>query len=198
VEVALIQRYLLTLGRPTLALAVVIGALLLFSGVGSNLSRRFPWRFTLLGLALLLAVYPWLSGLFTPALLGLPLALRVIAVALLIAPLGLLMGVPFAPADAGDLILSWAVNGSASVSARWAATLARRWVLRRCCSSARVYRSRRCWLIDDPVNFDWQAVGGYRFALQKMERQRKDARAQRIIRRYELPNKRGLTGRIRL
>jgi hypothetical protein len=128
--VALIQRYMLVLGRPTLALAVVIGSLLLFSGLGSTLSRFFPWRLTMVALALLLMIYPWLTDLFKPTLLSLPLDLRITVTALLIAPLGILMGVPFARGiralgENSDLIpWAWTTNGSASViSAVLAATL---------------------------------------------------------------------------
>ncbi len=121
VEVSLIQRFILLLGQPTLAIAVVIGALLLFSGLGSAVSRRLPWRITMIGLALLIAVYPWLTGMITPLLLWLPFVARVVAVMLLIAPLGLLMGAPFARGiaalhGAADLVpWAWAANGSASV-----------------------------------------------------------------------------------
>ncbi len=134
VEVALIQRYILTLGQPTLAVATVIGALLLFSGLGSARSRRLPWRRAMLGLVALLAVYPWLTEALTPLLLPLPLLPRMAAVALLIAPVGLLMGLPFprataALADAPDLVpWAWAANGSASViSAVLAVTLSLSW-----------------------------------------------------------------------
>ncbi len=136
VEVSLIQRYILTLGQPTLAVATVIGALLLASGLGSAASRRFPpgWRAGLVALALLLAVYPPLTEHLTPLLLPLPVALRVLAVALLIAPVGFLMGMPFPRgvarlAATPDLVpWAWAANGSASViSAVLAVTLALSW-----------------------------------------------------------------------
>ncbi|HLV37555.1 MAG TPA: hypothetical protein VKY59_20725 [Spirillospora sp.] len=131
VEVALIQRYLLVLDRPTLALATVIGALLLFSGIGSYLSARFPWRISLIALAVLIVSYPGLTNALKPLLLTLPLILRVAVIGLLIAPVGFLMGIPFARGisalgQSSDLIpWAWAANGSASVlSAVLAATLA--------------------------------------------------------------------------
>jgi hypothetical protein len=129
VEVALIQRFILVLSHPTLAMATVIGSLLLFSGVGSLVSHRLSGRYVLFLLALLLAVYPWFTGLFTPLLLPIPLILRVIATMLLIAPIGFLMGVPFARGinalrDVSDLIpWAWAVNGSASVISAVLATI---------------------------------------------------------------------------
>lgn len=121
VEVALIQRFILVLGQPTLTVSSVVGSLLLASGLGSSLSARLPWRAAIVALAALLAVYPWLATLLTPSLLELPLPLRVAAVALLIGPVGLLMGVPLArgvQALRGDGVLipwAWAANGSASV-----------------------------------------------------------------------------------
>ena len=122
VEVVLIQKYILVLGQPTLAIATVIGALLFFSGIGSTLSPRVPWRYALLALVVLLVVYSPLVGLFTSPLLNLSLAPRLVAVALLIAPVGLLLGMPFPKGvthlqDVPDLVpWAWAANGSASVA----------------------------------------------------------------------------------
>ncbi len=121
VEVALIQRFILVLGQPTLAVSSVVGSLLLASGLGSSLSARLPWRASMLALAVVLAVYPWLAALLAPWLLELPLLLRVAAVALLTAPVGFLMGVPLARGvralrDQVRLVpWAWAANGSASV-----------------------------------------------------------------------------------
>jgi len=121
VEVALIQVYMLTLGQPTLAVAVVIGALLLWSGVGSARLGHLAGRGWIAALAAIIALTPLLVRTLTPLLLPLPLALRVAAVIALIAPPGLLMGTPFprgiaALRDAPDLVpWAWAVNGGASV-----------------------------------------------------------------------------------
>ena len=127
VEVALIQRFILVLGHPTVAFATVVGALLLASGLGSWLSPRLPWRPAMVALVLLLGLLAGLAGLLAPALLALPLPLRVAAVVALIAPVGLLMGVPFARGigalgegsvpgmDATLVPWAWAANGGASV-----------------------------------------------------------------------------------
>ncbi|MBN1964321.1 MAG: hypothetical protein JW910_06725 [Anaerolineae bacterium] len=121
VEITLIQRYILVLGQPTVALATVVAALLAASGVGSALSARVAWRPAMLLLALLLIVYPVLAHALAPFLLALPLLLRYAAVVLLIAPVGFLMGIPFARGIAAlagtpELVSwAWAVNGSASV-----------------------------------------------------------------------------------
>lgn len=134
VEVALIQAYMLTLGQPTLAVAVVIGALLLWSGVGSARLGQRAGRGWIAALAAIIALTPLIVRLLTPLLLPLPLALRTAAVIALIAPAGLLMGVPFPRGIAAlrgtpDLVpWAWAVNGGASViSAVLAVIIALSW-----------------------------------------------------------------------
>ncbi|MGD8684818.1 MAG: hypothetical protein PVG27_12795 [Chloroflexota bacterium] len=131
VEVSLIQQFILLLGRPTLAVATVIGALLLSSGIGSSLSARVDWRLAMLMLVVALVAYPLLVSALTPVLLPLPLIARVLSVALLIAPVGFLMGMPFprgvaALSGTAEVVpWAWAANGSASVvSAVLAAMLA--------------------------------------------------------------------------
>jgi spermidine synthase len=121
VEIALIQRYMLSLGQPTLAIATVISALLFFSGLGSTVTHSLPWRPTLFGLSLLLMAYPLAVNLLIPTMFSLSLGLRIGTVVVLIAPVGFLMGMPFARGLAildstPDLVpWAWAVNGSASV-----------------------------------------------------------------------------------
>jgi hypothetical protein len=120
VEVSLIQKHMLLLGQPTLAIATVIGVLLFFSGLGSAASPRIPWRSAMLALALLLLLYAALLNVVTPILLPLPVVARMGITALLLAPVGFLMGVPFPRGimalERTDLIpWAWAANGSASV-----------------------------------------------------------------------------------
>jgi hypothetical protein len=121
VEVTTIQQFILLLGQPTLAIAVVLAALLLFSGIGSILSIRLDWGRAMLILVLLLIGWPWLLDGVSSILLPLPLIVRLILSVVIIAPLGLLMGVPFARGltaihDMPDLIpWAWAINGGASV-----------------------------------------------------------------------------------
>ncbi len=121
VEIVLIERFILVLGQPTLALAVVVGALLASSGLGSAISGRVPWRGATVVLALVLALYPTITGLVGQALLPLPLPARVLAVGLVIAPVGVLMGIPFARGirslggTEGVVAWAWAANGSTSV-----------------------------------------------------------------------------------
>jgi spermidine synthase len=130
VEVVLIQRFMLVLAQPTLALAAVVGPLLVFSGLGSLASARIPWRPAMVVLAMLIGAYAALGRVPAPLLLDLPLELRVATVALLTAPVGFLMGIPFARGvaaltDQRALVpWAWAANGGASVvSGVLAATL---------------------------------------------------------------------------
>jgi hypothetical protein len=109
--------------HPTIAFVVVLAVLLVFSGVGSLLAPRLGrWVIPalVLYLVLLLAVLPVAQNV----LLGYDLPLRLVAICLLFAPLGLLMGVPFPTGiamlrrTAPSLIpWAWGVNGCASVVA---------------------------------------------------------------------------------
>ncbi len=135
VEVALIQRSIVVLDHPAQAFSVVLFGVLLFSGVGSMVSTRVPWRPALAALAILIAAYPLVLPRVLSGLLGFGLPVRVLVILTLLAPLGLLMGVPFprglrALGETGPawLPLAWGVNGFASVaSAILAAMIALSW-----------------------------------------------------------------------
>lgn len=122
VEISLIQRFVLFLGHPTYALTVVVFLLLLSSGAGSVAARH---RITngskvlpLLGLISAFIVgnvvlLPWLLS----AAVGLPFAIKLAISALVLAPLGFLMGMPF---PTGLRLVktvewAWALNAAASV-----------------------------------------------------------------------------------
>jgi hypothetical protein len=134
IEIAFIQKFVLYLGHPLYAVAVVLFSFLLFAGIGSAVSRRLhegaPVARVVLaiGLAALLCLgmLPWLAG----HAMGLPEALRIAIAALLIAPLAFFMGMPFplglARVEAGAARLvpwAWGVNGCASVTGAVLATL---------------------------------------------------------------------------
>jgi spermidine synthase len=135
VEIPLMQRFILFLGHPAYAFATVLFSLLLFSGIGSLLARRFRPVAALALLCGAILIYPALLPIAFRALLGWPLAWRLVVAAVGLAPLGLLMGVPFPTgvaaleARAPDLIpWAWAINGCASVLASiLAAMLALSW-----------------------------------------------------------------------
>lgn len=131
VEIAFIQRFVLFLGHPTYALTVVIFLLLLSSGVGSLLSRRWlsdPARVWIPLLALAAAILVFVLALppLLNALVGLPFVVKLVVSALLLVPLGIAMGMPFpsglralagaAAANAGNAVeWAWAMNAAASV-----------------------------------------------------------------------------------
>jgi hypothetical protein len=101
IEIVLIQRFLLFLGEPVYTFAVVLAGLLGFTGVGSWVVGRFRedarlslmWIIPAILLVLLLTAIgsPWI---LTSAL-GLPLPLRIAIVVAMLAPLGLVLGMPF-------------------------------------------------------------------------------------------------------
>ena len=132
IEIPLLQRFILLLDQPTYSFAAVLFAILLWSGVGSTLSRRSARLSSLaapatgtLALAYALAVPSMID-----AALGLPLVLRLGVAVASLAPLGIAMGVPFPNGirllgeRAPNLVpWAWAVNGSASVLSAILATL---------------------------------------------------------------------------
>lgn len=130
VEIPLLQRFILFLGHPAYAMAVVLFAILLFSGVGSMLSKRVSLRLALILLPALVGGYalglPQLFG----ATLALPLWGRLLISVAALAPPGLLMGVGLPKGmallerRAPELIpWAWGVNGAASVVASILAAL---------------------------------------------------------------------------
>jgi hypothetical protein len=124
VEIPLMQRFILFLGQPVYAFTTVLAAILLFSGLGSLAVAHLSIRWTLPLLVVAILLYPLgLPHLFQ-ALLGAPLAVRLLATGLSLAPLGFLMGTAFpgglswlnerAP---GLIPWAWAINGCTSVLA---------------------------------------------------------------------------------
>jgi MFS family permease len=126
IEMATIQRFILLLGHPVHSVSAVLFSLLLASGLGSYVSGRLApggggHRLVLLAVGLLTIGYGFISPIISP-LLGLPITARLLATAVIVAPLGFLMGMPF---PLGIRILSgskkplipwaWAANGCASV-----------------------------------------------------------------------------------
>ncbi|HEX4138147.1 MAG TPA: hypothetical protein VHY84_26290 [Bryobacteraceae bacterium] len=128
IEVALIQKFVLFLGHPTYALTVVIFSMLISSGLGSFLSRKLVNdrnnRLAVV-LALAAALVAVLAAIIQPVLtagIGLPLAVKMAATVLLIAPMGFVMGIPF---PTGLRLLeqrhepsvrwAWSLNAAASV-----------------------------------------------------------------------------------
>jgi precorrin-6B methylase 2 len=172
VQVALLQRYVLVLGSPTLTLVVLLFPLLFFGGLGSlggtvlddrTLRRLLPWSCMAIGVLLLLslATFPRLLFLLEKqALFG-----RAVSTAALLAPLGALMGLPFPVAlrllsPMAETITPWAwgVNAVASVLGAVAAVvIAMTWGLQAVLLlGALVYLGAGCWvrclLVKEPIS----------------------------------------------
>jgi len=142
VEIAFIQRFVLFLGYPTYALTVVVFLMLLSSGAGSVISRRWfaePTR-VYLALAFVLAallIYVFALPHLLEGLIGVSFAVKLLISASLLVPLGFAMGMPFpsglralspqqvhrrdlsgAPKDHGGhgaIEWAWAMNAASSV-----------------------------------------------------------------------------------
>jgi hypothetical protein len=127
VEIELFHMLGLALGRPTLSLAVVLGSLLVFSGLGSLCAPRIMQRGSgsvlaaFIGLIVLLTVFTFFKGPLLALIVAQSLPVRVLTSIALIAPIGLLMGTPMsmgmtALKSRPDLMVwGWALNGAFSV-----------------------------------------------------------------------------------
>ena len=125
IEIAMIERASLFLNDRTSAFAIVLTAMLVFSGLGSLLAERagpagIAWA-TGIGVLWCLAAY---AGLL-PAMLATldwPWAVRAALVVAAVAPVSIALGMPFplglARTGAGAMLpFAWAVNGAFSVVA---------------------------------------------------------------------------------
>ncbi|HTL87717.1 MAG TPA: hypothetical protein VL856_21230 [Acidimicrobiia bacterium] len=131
-EITMIQRLVLFLGYPTYSLTVTLAAILVFTGIGALLSKRFADRAAqtmpiLIGvLAVLTAFYLIVvPRLITGPLLSTGLGTRIFFAVLFLAPLGVCLGM-FMPLGLGRVVnltphgeeyvaWAWAVNGFFSV-----------------------------------------------------------------------------------
>jgi hypothetical protein len=123
-EIALLQRFVLFLGQPIYSFAIILGSLLIFTGVGSALAGRItspPRRALAWVLPVVIAVL-LATAIVTPAVfrmaLGLPFFARAVVAVALVAPLGVALGAPFptglriAAHDATAIVAwAWGVNG---------------------------------------------------------------------------------------
>jgi predicted membrane-bound spermidine synthase len=130
VEIGFMQQFVLFLGHPIYALAVVLATLLAASGTGSALSGGLAQRFgsrglavrAIAALAVLMTGYALGLGPIFQALLGWPLEARIAIAAVLVALPGLLMGalLPTGVRTANQLGAelvpwAWGLNGATSV-----------------------------------------------------------------------------------
>ena len=129
-EISLIQRFVLFLGYPTYSLSVILFSLLIFLGWGSRLSQYLVDRHRpalvggVLAIAVLALFYAKGLPLVQDRLLSSPLLVRAAVTSLVLAPLGLVMGIFFplgirvASAIHKDWVpWAWGINGCASVTA---------------------------------------------------------------------------------
>jgi Spermine/spermidine synthase domain len=124
IEISFIQRFTLYLGQPVYTLAVIIAGLLLFTGAGSYLTGKWDIQSVSLKrkyLPLLLLVLLLTSYLTPPlfhATLHWALHWRIVLTLILLAPLGILLGMPFPTGiqsvsrqSAAFIPWAWGVNG---------------------------------------------------------------------------------------
>lgn len=118
VEIILIQQYSLLIGPSLYSVATTLFSLLVASGVGSRFSRSFSDSVVFLFIVGWIVLDAVFFGLIAPVAGQLQMGWRMIIAALLMAPVGFFMGMPF-PKGAlrvGELIdWGFAVNGAASV-----------------------------------------------------------------------------------
>jgi spermidine synthase len=127
VEIAFIQRFVLFLGHPTYAITVVVFLMLLASGAGSMVSRRWlshplSVRVPLALIVVAILLYVFALPLLLTELVGLSFAVKLLLSSAVLVPLGFLMGMPFpsglrALHGAGGTTIewAWAMNAAASV-----------------------------------------------------------------------------------
>ncbi|MCL4694938.1 MAG: hypothetical protein KJ060_20795, partial [Candidatus Hydrogenedentes bacterium] len=124
IEIALMQRFALLLGHPSRSIALVLATLLLFAGIGSQIRGRYGLSLSLCVSLLLVAIV--VAAFVYPAIisytLGWTLLRRSLVTVLLVAPLGIFMGMPFPEglrmvSEHGSEAVPWmwGVNGGSTV-----------------------------------------------------------------------------------
>ncbi|MBW2472475.1 MAG: SAM-dependent methyltransferase, partial [Deltaproteobacteria bacterium] len=131
-EIAFIQKFILYLGHPLYAAAVVLAIFLVFAGLGSQYGqkRRFHviWPVSMI---LVLGIVDMFTAFFLfDTINWLPKFIKILIAVLMLGPLAFFMGMPFPLAltrvgseTSGLIPWAWAVNGCASVTAAVLATL---------------------------------------------------------------------------
>ncbi len=140
IEVTFLQRLILYLGQPAYAMAGALFAMLVFSGLGSLWSGRYPAgsRFVALsvvGICLLLLFHILVFDLIVRSLLGLHIWLKFLISLGLISPIAFLMGIPFptglrilGTSNRDALPLAYGANACASVVGSAGAMVLASWV----------------------------------------------------------------------
>jgi len=129
-EIIFIQQFTLFLGEPVYSASAVLASILVFSGLGSIIQKRFisdlriKIRFAVLAILLITTILFFVTEFITESLIHLPAGSRYIITILLLMPLSFFMGWMFPSGieqldiESGELIpWAWGVNGFASVAA---------------------------------------------------------------------------------
>jgi len=140
VEMAFIQKFILFLGHPLYAVAVVLSGFLVFAGLGSAFSgqfvkragqkRRSPVAIAVAAISAMALLYTALLPILFQQFTGLADGIKMVVSVVLIAPMAFFMGMPFPIglnrlADSAPDFIPWAwgINGFASVMSASLATL---------------------------------------------------------------------------
>jgi hypothetical protein len=133
-EIAFMQKYILYLGHPLYAAAVVLAIFLVFAGLGSGYvrHRRLHVIWPVAIIIILGALELPAAEMLFKALSEVTIPIRILAAVFMLGPLAFFMGMPFPLAltwigEEGPALIpwAWAINGCASVvAAVFAALLA--------------------------------------------------------------------------
>jgi len=126
IEIAFIQKFILFLSDPIYTVALVLFAFFLFAGLGSRFSSYFQPRLTIFmavtGIIITTSGYLFFLPELFAWLISTHESIKILVTLLLIAPLALLMGMPFpiglnhtATTVPSFIPWAWGVNGCASV-----------------------------------------------------------------------------------
>jgi len=132
-ELALIHRFVLYLGQPVYATALVVAVLLIGSAAGSALTGRFsvcrPWRWTA-ATAGILVLYVLLLGPLLQMTLPLAMPLRAALAVMVLTPAAVIMGMPFPlglrllnQVHQAEVPWAWGINSCLSVVGAALATI---------------------------------------------------------------------------
>ncbi len=126
VELSFIQNYTLLFGDPVVAFTIVLGGMLIFSGLGGAVSSGWSkkrLKYALASLVLLIGVMAILKAPIINALLSCRGVLQGTLAVIVLFPISFLIGVPFPVGlrllmkRKDYLAYAWAANGAASVVA---------------------------------------------------------------------------------
>lgn len=130
VEIPIMQRFILYLGKPIYSFSIILAILLIASGFGSLYSIRLSKRPITLILGVSILVLSISLSFILESSLGYPFYLKVLLCIVIMGPLGFLMGMPFPLAlerikhySIGAIPWCWAINGVASVLSSFLSTI---------------------------------------------------------------------------